>query len=154
MTRLHSTLVGVFAALSLFSVSGLNAKESVAITTPNAPKAIGPYVQAVLVGDTLYLSGQLAIDPATGKLVAGDIREQTRRVLLNLQAVLAASDMTLDDAVMATVYLTNLADFPAMNEVYASFFKAPPARATVEVKGLALGAAIEISLIAQRGAHR
>jgi len=120
------------------------------IATPDAPHAIGPYVQAKVAGDTLYLSGQLPLDPKTGELVGEDIGKQTERVLLNLQAILTAQGMTLDDAVMANVFLTDLGDFEDMNEIYAGFFKTPPARATVEVKGLAKGARIEISLIAVR----
>ena len=148
--RSTTNILMVLLALIGFASEDAQAREPIAITAPDAPKAVGPYVQAVLVGDTMYLSGQLPIDPATGKLVAGDIRAQTQRVLQNLQAVLAANKMSLDDAVMANVYLTNLADAAVMNEVYGSFFKQPPARATVEVKGLALGALIEISLIAER----
>jgi 2-iminobutanoate/2-iminopropanoate deaminase len=154
MTTIRRAIFIAVAAVGAFGAQPLIAKEAVAISAADAPKAIGPYVQAVKVGNALYLSGQIPLDPATGKLVAGDIRDQTRRVLMNLQAVLAAAGMTLDDAVMSNVYMTNLADFAAMNETYAGFFKSPPARATVEVKGLPLGAAVEISLIAQRGGRR
>lgn len=125
------------------------AQRSVVIA-PEAPKAIGPYVQAVAVGDMLYLSGQLPLDPATGEIVQGDIRKQTERVLLNLKAVLAVQGLSLDDAVMANIFVTDLGEFAAINETYGSFFKTPPARATVEVKALPRGARIEISMIATR----
>ncbi|KKC24824.1 hypothetical protein WP12_17440 [Sphingomonas sp. SRS2] len=124
--------------------------QRVVVTTDEAPKAIGPYVQAVTAGDTLYLSGQLPLDPKTGSIVEGDIRKQTEQVLKNLQTVLAARGMTLDDAVMAHVFVTDLSEFSAINETYAGFFKTPPARATVEVKALPRGARIEISMIAAR----
>nr|WP_047165548.1 RidA family protein [Sphingomonas sp. Y57] len=138
----------LIAALS--GVLAAAAAQAQPISTADAPRAIGPYVQAVAAGDTLYLSGQLPLDPVTGNLVEGDIGKQTERVLLNLKAVLAARGMTLDDAVMAHVFLTDLTEFQAMNAVYGRYFKSPPARATVEVKGLAKGARIEISLIAVR----
>jgi 2-iminobutanoate/2-iminopropanoate deaminase len=124
--------------------------ERVAVNAPDAPRAIGPYVHAVAAGDTLYLSGQLPLDPVTGDMVQGDIRKQTERVLLNLKAVLAARGMTLDDAVMAQIFVTDLSEFAAINETYGAFFKTPPARATVEVKALPKGARVEISMIAAR----
>lgn len=122
------------------------------IETAEAPRAIGPYSQAVLADGWLFLSGQLPIDPATGVLVPGDVRQQTRRVLCNLQAVLEASGARVDDVVKTTVYLTNLADFKAVNEVYAATFsQAAPARATVGVAALPLGAKVEIDAIARVG---
>jgi 2-iminobutanoate/2-iminopropanoate deaminase len=120
------------------------------IATPNAPEAIGPYSQAIRVGKTVYLSGQIAIDPKS-KQPMGDasIEDQTRRVLENLKAVLAADGLTMDNIVSASVFLKDLGDFAKMNEVYATFFKnAPPARATIEVARLPRDMKIEISAIA------
>ncbi|MGH9803547.1 MAG: RidA family protein [Candidatus Acidiferrales bacterium] len=119
------------------------------IATQSAPAAIGPYSQGVKAIGFLFLSGQVALDPATGQLVAGDIRAQTERVLKNLEAVLAAAGRSMEAVVKTTVYLTDLGDFAAMNEVYVRFFpQAPPARATVEVRRLPKDAKIEIDLIA------
>ena len=135
-----------------FSASGANAEDTAktVIASANAPEAIGPYSQAIKVGKTVYLSGQIAIDPKTKQLAeAAPIEEQTRQVLENLKAVLAADGLTLDHVVAATVFLKDLGEFGKMNEVYATFFKsAPPARATVEVAHLPRGARIEISAIA------
>lgn len=120
-----------------------------AISTESAPKAIGPYSQAIRVGDLLFLSGQIALDPTSGQLVAGDIREQTERVIKNLQEVLEAADSTLERVVKTTVYLKDMNDFPAMNEVYGRFFTAdPPARSTVEVARLPRDARVEIDVVA------
>ncbi|MGH9481321.1 MAG: RidA family protein [Terriglobales bacterium] len=121
-----------------------------AIATKQAPAAIGPYVQAVRAGGFLFLSGQVALDPASGSLAAeADIAQQTERALRNLQAVLEAAGSSLAAAVKATVYLADLNDFAAMNAVYAQFFGAnPPARSTVEVSRLPRGARVEIDLIA------
>lgn len=121
-----------------------------AISSPNAPEAIGPYSQAIKSGKTVYLSGQIAIDPKTKQLTANaSIEDQTRLVLENLKAVLASDGLTMDSIVSATVFLTDLTDFAKMNEVYATYFKnAPPARATVEVAHLPRGAKVEISAIA------
>lgn len=123
------------------------------ILAPNAPQALGPYSHgAVASGELVYLSGQTPVDPETGALVEGGIAEQTRRVFANLAAVLEADGLTLDDAVKVNVYLTDMADFSAMNDVYAQVFSAPfPARTTVAVAGLPLGARIEIELTAARG---
>jgi 2-iminobutanoate/2-iminopropanoate deaminase len=120
------------------------------IASPNAPEAIGPYSQAIKSGSTVYLSGQIAIDPKTKQLMANaSIEEQTRLVLENVKAVLAADGLTMDSIVSATVFLTDLNDFTKMNEIYASYFKnAPPARATVEVAHLPRSAKVEISAIA------
>jgi 2-iminobutanoate/2-iminopropanoate deaminase len=123
------------------------------IATEEAPKAIGPYSQAVGVGTLVFLSGQIPLDPATGEVVQGDIADQTRRVMENLSAVLRASGVSLSEVVRSTIYLTNLADFAKVNEVYGSYFPTePPARATVQVAALPRGAAIEIDMIAHRGA--
>ena len=121
------------------------------ITAPGAPAAIGPYSHAVAVGNLLFCSGQTPIDPATGELIEGDIAQQTRRVLQNLQLVLSAAGLTLAQAVKTTVFLMDMADFAAMNAVYAEFFPvAPPARSTVQVAGLPRGARVEIELVAAK----
>jgi 2-iminobutanoate/2-iminopropanoate deaminase len=115
-----------------------------------APAAVGPYAHAARGGPLLHLSGQTPIDPATGALVDGDVDTQTRRVFANLAAVLAAAGAGLDDVVKVNVYLTDMADFAAMNAVYADVFETPyPARTTVAVAGLPLGARIEIEAVAQ-----
>jgi 2-iminobutanoate/2-iminopropanoate deaminase len=116
---------------------------------PGAPKAIGPYSPAVRSGDLVFCSGQVAIDPATGQLLEGDIRVQTERTLKNLEAVLAAAGSGLARVVRTTVYLTDMGDFAAMNEVYARLFgETRPARTTVEVSRLPKGARVEIDAIA------
>ena len=123
-----------------------------AIATGDAPQAIGPYSQGVVAAGFVFLSGQIALDPESGRLVEGSIEDETRRVLANLGAVLAASDLDLDAVVRTTVYLTDLADFPRVNQVYAEFFREPfPARATVQVAALPRGARIEIDAIALAG---
>ena len=120
------------------------------ISTPHAPAAVGPYSQAVVDGELVYSSGQIPLDPKTGKLVPGDIAAQTRQVLDNLAAVLAAAGSRLDLVCKSTVFVTNLADFAAINQVYGSYFPAaPPARSTVQVAALPLGAAIEIEVVAR-----
>jgi 2-iminobutanoate/2-iminopropanoate deaminase len=124
-----------------------------AVSSPNAPAAIGPYSQAVRVGDFVYTSGQVALDPATGKLVHGGIAEQATRVLENLKAVLAAAGCDLSDVVKTTVFLKDMNDFAAMNQVYDGYF-APegvvaPARSTVEVARLPKDALVEIEVIAR-----
>lgn len=119
------------------------------ITTDRAPAAVGPYSQAVVDGERVYSSGQIPIDPETGKLVSGDISSQTHQVLKNLQAVLQAAGSGLDLVSKCTVFVTDLADFAAINQVYASYFpEQPPARSTVQVAALPLGASIEIEAIA------
>jgi len=110
---------------------------------------VGPYSHAVRVGDALFCSGQIPLDPATGQLVAGDIKAQTRRVLENIKTILDDQALTFTDVVKATVFMTNLADFAAMNEVYADYFKSDyPARSTVQVAALPRGANVEIEVIA------
>ena len=122
------------------------------ITTPDAPAAIGPYSHAATGGGPLFLSGQTPIDPATGRLVDGDVTVQTRRVLDNLDAVLRAAGGTLADVVKVNVYLTSMDDFAAMNAAYAEAFTEPfPARTTVAVAGLPLGARVEIEAVAAIG---
>ena len=121
------------------------------IATDQAPSAIGPYSQAVVAGGLVFCAGQIALDPATGRLVPGGIREQTRRVLANLSAVLAAADVGWGDVVKTTVYLNDLGDFPAVNEIYAEHVgDARPARSTVQVAGLPRNALVEIDAIAVR----
>ncbi len=119
------------------------------IKTDRAPQAIGPYSQAVKTNGFVYVSGQVAIDPATGQFVAGGIAEQTEQVLRNLTAVLEAAGTGLDQVIKTTVFLADMADFAAMNEVYAKFFASdPPARATVQAAGLPRDARVEIELVA------
>ncbi len=120
-----------------------------AISTSAAPAAIGPYSQAIRVGQTLYLSGQVALDPSTGQLVEGDVRVQTIQAMLNLQAVLEAAGTDFSALVKTTIFLRDLADFAVVNEVYASFLSPPfPARATVQVARLPRDAAVEIDGVA------
>lgn len=119
------------------------------VSTDKAPKAIGPYEQAIKVGDLVYTAGQIPIDPQTGNLVAGGIAEQTRQVLENLKAVLEAAGTSLDKVIKATVFLKNMADFAALNEVYGEYLgNAKPARSTVAVADLPRGALVEIDLVA------
>jgi 2-iminobutanoate/2-iminopropanoate deaminase len=119
------------------------------IATDQAPSAIGPYSQAVRSGNFVFASGQIPIDPATGEFVAGGIAEQTERVLKNLTAVFEAAGVAMDQIVKTTVFLADLNDFTAMNEVYARFFKEnPPARATVQAARLPRDARVEIEAIA------
>ncbi|MBM4082019.1 MAG: RidA family protein [Planctomycetes bacterium] len=123
------------------------------IATKDAPAAIGPYSQAVVANGFVFVSGQIPIDPATGQLVTGDIQAQTRRVLENVKAVLAAAGSSLDSVVKATVFLADMKDFAAMNEVYAEFLgRSAPARATVQAARLPKDVAVEIDVIAVSGA--
>jgi 2-iminobutanoate/2-iminopropanoate deaminase len=121
------------------------------ISTPDAPKAIGPYAQAVsATGRLIFCSGQIPLDPQTGEIVgAGDVREQTERVMQNLAAVLSAAGASFAQVTKTTIFLTDLQDFAAVNEVYAKHVgESPPARATVQVAGLPKGASVEIEAIA------
>ena len=119
------------------------------IKPANSPKAVGPYNHAVRVGDLLFCAGQIPLDPATGDLVAGDAKVQTERVLQNVQAILDDQGLTFANVVKSTVFLTNLADFAAMNEVYAKYFTADfPARSTIQVAALPKGAHVEIEVVA------
>ena len=119
------------------------------VATESAPRAIGPYSQAIAAGDFVFTSGQIPIDPATGEFVAGGIREQTGQVLRNLTEVLKAAGCGLADVVKTTVYLADMNDFAEMNEVYGRFFEdTPPARSTVEAARLPRDARVEIDLIA------
>ena len=120
-----------------------------AISTPAAPAAIGPYSQAVRAGSLLFVSGQIPLDPETGQLIAGDITAQTHRVLKNLAGILEAAGASLDRVVRSTVYLADMADFAAMNAVYATYFSMPaPARSTIEAARLPRDARVEIDVIA------
>jgi 2-iminobutanoate/2-iminopropanoate deaminase len=119
------------------------------VATDQAPKAIGPYEQAIKVGEFIYTAGQIPIDPKTGNFVDGGISAQTRQVLENLKAVLEAAGSSLDRVVKATVFLKNMADFGAMNEIYSEYLgKAKPARSTVAVTELPRGALVEIDFVA------
>ncbi len=121
-----------------------------AISTAQAPAAIGPYSQAIRSGNLIFVSGQIPLDPATGQLVEGDAGVQTERVLRNLAAILEAADASLAQVLKTTVYLKDLGDFGKMNEVYARFFgDRPPARATVEVARLPRDVSVEIELVAE-----
>jgi 2-iminobutanoate/2-iminopropanoate deaminase len=119
------------------------------ITSPNAPAPIGPYSHSVLIGNTLYISGQVAKDAISGEMVQSDIKAETAKVMGNLKAILNAADMDFSNAVKATIYCTNLADFTAINEVYGTYFTSDfPARETVQVVKLPLNANVEISIVA------
>ena len=121
------------------------------ISTENAPAAIGPYSQAIKFGDLIFTSGQLPIDPATGKMVDSDIKAATAQVLKNVQAILHEAGSSLDKVLRATVYLKDMGDFAAMNEVYAEFFSTnPPARTTFQVAKLPMDVAVEIDVIAHK----
>lgn len=121
------------------------------VSTTEAPAAIGPYSQAIITGNLVFASGQIALDPTSGQLVAGDVRVQTRRAMENVAAVLQAAGSSFAQVVKTTVFLTTMDNFAAMNEVYAEFFSdEPPARSTVAVAQLPRGAAVEIEVIAVR----
>ena len=122
------------------------------VSTEKAPAAIGSYSQAVCVGGMVFLSGQLAIDPASGNLVEGGIEAQTEQALKNIEAILAEADLTIDNVIKTTVFLADINDFTAMNEVYAKHFSADyPARSAVQVAALPKGALVEIECICSRG---
>jgi 2-iminobutanoate/2-iminopropanoate deaminase len=137
-------------------LSGMSDQKKTAISTKEAPAAIGPYSQAVRVGDMLFASGQVGLEPATGQMVAGGITEQTVRALENVKAVLAQAGLDLSHVVKTTVFLKTMGDFAAMNEIYAKYL-APegvvaPARSTVAAAGLPKDALVEIEVIAKGGA--
>ena len=122
------------------------------ISTDKAPKAIGPYSQAIAAGDLVFTSGQIPLDPATQQMVAGDIKAQTERVMENLAAVLQAAGVSFDHVVKTTIFLADLNDFAVVNEIYGKrFTKTPPARSTVQVAALPKGARVEIDVIARKG---
>jgi len=120
------------------------------VATDRAPRAIGPYSQATIVSGLVFCSGQIPLDPTTGEMVgASDVRAQARRVMENLKAIIEAAGSSMDRVARCTIYLTDLGDFAAVNEIYGSFFTGPPpARATVQVAGLPKGAMVEIDAIA------
>lgn len=123
-----------------------------AVATDNAPKAIGPYSQGVKAGNLLFVSGQVPIDPATGNIVEGDIKAQTDRVMRNLSAILEAAGASMDHVIRCTVYLADMNDFAAMNDVYGSYFPQPaPARSTIQAVRLPKDAQVEIDVIASLG---
>lgn len=125
---------------------------SEAVSTEGAPKAIGPYSQAIHAGQYLFCSGQIGMDPTTGELVEGGVAAQTERALTNLRAVLEAGGLSTEDVVKTTVFLASMDHFAAMNDVYAGFFgDPPPARSTVAVKDLPRGALVEVEAIARAG---
>lgn len=128
-------------------------EKKIRVSTQDAPAAIGPYSQAVRVGEILYCSGQVALDPATGQLVPGGVAEQTARVLENIKAVLAGAGLELADVVKTTVFLKSMGDFVAMNAIYEQYLApqgvVPPARSTVEVAGLPKDALVEIEVVAK-----
>ena len=119
------------------------------ISTKKAPAAIGPYSQAIQVGNLIYTSGQIPIDPVTGNIVEGGIKEQTRQSLTNIQAILEEAGLTMGNVVKTIVFMADMADFADMNSVYAEFFSEPyPARSAVAVKSLPKGALVEIEVVA------
>jgi len=123
--------------------------KKVVVQTEKAPKAIGPYSQAIKAGNLLFLSGQIPIDPATGEWVKGDIRQQTQRVLENIKGILESQGLGMEDVVKVTIFLKHMGNFNQVNEVYAPYFpSSPPARSTVEVAGLPREMEIEIEAIA------
>ena len=141
-----------FAVAALMAIGMVGCASSLtkeAVSTKEAPTAIGPYSQAIKTGNLMFLAGQIPIDPKTNQLNTGSIEDQTKLVLENLKAVLAAGGMTMDDVVSASVFLKDLNDFAKMNAVYGTYFKdKPPARATVQVARLPRDALVEISAIA------
>lgn len=121
------------------------------ILTQDAPNPVGPYSQAVQIGQMLFCSGQIAIDPKSNQVLTGDVKEQTVLVMKNIEAVLKAADMNFSNVIKTTIYLTNMADFAVVNEVYAkAFTSAPPARSTVAVSALPKGVNVEIEVLAHR----
>ncbi len=121
------------------------------ILTQEAPEPIGPYSQAVQFGNMLFCSGQIAIDPKTGQVITGDVKTQAVQVMKNIEAVLKAADMKFENIIKTTIFLTNMNDFAAVNEIYGQHFKSQaPARSTVAVSGLPKGVQVEIEVIAHR----
>jgi 2-iminobutanoate/2-iminopropanoate deaminase len=121
------------------------------VSTEKAPRAIGPYSQAVISGDLIFTSGQIPLDPGTQQMVAGDIRAQTERVMDNLAAVLDAAGVGFENVVKSTIFVVDLGDFGTVNEIYGKRFpRSPPARSTVQVAALPKGARVEIEMIARR----
>jgi 2-iminobutanoate/2-iminopropanoate deaminase len=145
----QSFVACTIALVTALSGCAMGVKKEV-IATPDAPKAIGPYSQAIRVGNTVYLAGQIPIDPKTNQLVTGTIEQQTRMVMDNLRAVLTAAGMTFDNVVMAHCFLKDLNDFGRFNETYATYFKdgMPPGRATVQAARLPRDVLVEVALVA------
>lgn len=143
------TLAAVLSIAAL-TFAFISKEKRKVILTPEAPKPIGPYSQAILTGNTLYVAGQVGFNPATGKLDSTGIEGETRQALKNISAILQAAGMTLADVAKTTIYLRNVKDFEKVNKEYATFFatSAPPARETVGIADLPKGANIEISVIA------
>jgi 2-iminobutanoate/2-iminopropanoate deaminase len=152
--KINSNKIAVLcAALSLGTSLPLFANSDITpVVTENAPKAIGPYSQAIVAGNYLFVSGQIPIDPTIGKMTAVTIEEQTFQVLNNLEAILAAQGLTLENVVKTEVYLKDLNDFAVMNKIYAERFshEVKPARATIQVSKLPMDALIEISCVAYK----
>jgi len=120
-----------------------------AIKTDKAPAPIGPYNQAIMAGNTLFVSGQIPLNPTSGELVKGDVKEQTQRVMENLKAILTEAGLDFSHVVKCSIFISDMKDFPKINEVYGGYFtETPPARETVQVAGLPLGVDVEISCIA------
>jgi len=139
----------IFVAIISFNTKAQERNLRTVIATQHAPKAVGPYSQAIQVGNQIYLAGQIAINPKTNKMNHGSIEEQTEQVLNNIKAVLNEAGFTLNDVVQSQVFLINLDNYKKMNQVYARYFtKQPPARAAVEVRRLPLDAKIEIMVTA------
>jgi 2-iminobutanoate/2-iminopropanoate deaminase len=146
-SAVHRGIIVVLLALAV--TSPVQAQNRRAVSTEKAPKAIGPYSQAVIAGKTVYVSGQLGLDPSTGSFVPGGIREQTAQALRNIQAVLEAAGCTMQSVVSCSVFLKDLNDFTAMNEIYAAHFSSdPPARATIQAARLPKDGLVEIGCIA------
>lgn len=121
------------------------------ILTANAPEPIGPYSQAISAGPFLFCSGQIALDPQTSQVVGQDVKMQTEQVMKNVEAVLTAGGMKFENVVKTTIFLTSMADFPIVNEIYGRFFPSnPPARSTVEVRGLPKGVQVEVEVLAYK----
>jgi 2-iminobutanoate/2-iminopropanoate deaminase len=147
--RIFVLLLGPLLLFVSTSAAQENKANREVVTAKDAPQPVGPYSQAIKGGGFIFASGQIPIDPATGKVIEGDVKVQTERVLKNLSVVLAASGSSMEKVVKSTVFLKNMSDFPAMNEVYGRFFtNAPPARSTVEVAHLPKDALVEIDVIA------
>lgn len=141
----------IISAILIFASFTAALAQKQIISTDNAPKAIGPYSQAVKVGNSLYLSGQIPLDPETGKVVEGGIVAQTYQSLRNIKSILEAADYSLDDVVQCQIFLADLNDYSTVNEIYATYFsKDFPVRAVVEVKRIPRDALIEIMVIAQK----
>ena len=141
----------VFSSCNSSDAAGGNIKH--VILTQDAPSPIGPYSQAIQFGESLYLSGQIGLDPVTGSLVDGGVVAEANQALKNLGAILAAAGMDYEDAVMATIFLVNMNDYSAVNDLYATYFTAePPARQVIAVSSLPRNAMVEISLVVMKGA--